>query len=54
MLDNLDIVLMLFSVVLFFIILMINKDYNKKVHDGIKDIMEEYKNSILRNRMKGK
>lgn len=49
MLDNLDIVLMLLSVVLFFIILMINKDYNKKVNDGIDYIMEEYKNSILRN-----
>lgn len=43
---NMDITLMLFSVILFFIILMINKDYNKKINDGLKDIMDGYKSSI--------
>lgn len=45
LLANMDIILILFSVILFFIILIINKEYNKKINDGLKDIIDEYKSS---------
>lgn len=41
-----DILLMTLSVVLFFVIFMINKEYNKKRNDELEGIITEYKSTI--------